>query len=190
MSGNKKEHTLLTEDIKALFCEGDPSAMEAVYNEVKSQTVSWASGYLSSREDAEDASSEAWVKVFEKKNTLRSPTALMGFIKTTTVRCSLDLLRKLKKTKGNLSYTETECQRSVDPLEDSLAREELRLMYKAINAISPIYSEAITGRLNGMSLDAMSRSFECPVGTMKRRVHHAKNLIMESTRHLRESDNG
>ncbi len=181
------------------FCEGDNTAISEVYTKLNDTVVGWASSHIGEYfkiQDAEQAASEAWLKVLKTKHTLRDHRTAVSFIKRVTNNCCLDMLRKknvrreetLEKESPEYGSfrNEIECSHSGNPEDNMVNLEEMQILRSLIASLDPIYYEALTGFLEDRSYAAIAEQCDCPLGTAKRRIHHAKKMLMERSEYLRE----
>ena len=196
---NKYTCEKIEPELSAKFCEGDPSAIADVYNKMKDQSLSWACRHIGENfnfQDAEQASSEAWLKLLKSKHTIRDSRTIMAFLKKAVNSTCLDMLRRVtsRKEESVSSLEEGEgrvlndlvCIRSQTPYATLVNKEEKATLKKIISSLDTIYFEALVGFLEGRSYAALAEQCDCPIGTVKRRIFHARKLVMERSAHLRE----
>ena len=181
------------------FCEGDNEAIAEVFSNLQDTVLGWASSYISDNfkfQDAEQAASEAWLKVLKTKSSLKDPSTTVSFIKRVTKNCCLDMLRKSSVRKeesldqdntdaGFLRNT-VECNRTESPEAAMIKKEELKTLRSLVASLDPIYFEALNGFLEGRSYAAIAEMCDCPLGTVQRRIFHARKTLMERSKYLRE----
>lgn len=186
-------------DVLKRFCEGDSEAITEVFLNLQETVLGWASSYISDNfkfHDAEQAASEAWLKVLKTKSSLKDPSTAVAFIKRVTNNQCLDMLRKSSVRKEESIDQERadsgfirntiECNRNTSPEEVMIKNEELKILRSLVASLDPIYFEALNGFLEGRSYAAIAEMCDCPLGTVQRRIFHARKTIMERSKYLRE----
>src|SRR3954466_10782710 len=64
------------------------------------------------------------------------------------------------------------------PLAEMVKAEQAAALYRGLNRLKPVDRATLVAfYLRGRSLKQMSREFETPVGTIKRRLHVARNRL-------------
>lgn len=181
------------------FIEGDPEAVTEVYLKVNPILKKDSRKFMSdnfNEHDAEQACSEAWLKTLKTKHCIKNPKTTVSYIKNVLRNCCLDMLRKKSSSESSTDLNMSEdgvsmrnsipCNRTMESSVSVIEKEEKDTLYSLIASLEPIYYEALTGVLEGKSYEALAEQCECPLGTLKRRVFHAKKLLMEKSVHLRE----
>jgi RNA polymerase sigma-70 factor (ECF subfamily) len=65
-----------------------------------------------------------------------------------------------------------------DPLDILISEEQKAELYRGLEQLKPIDRATLVAfYLRGRSLKQMSREFETPIGTIKRRLHVARNRL-------------
>ena len=185
-------------DVLKRFCEGDNEAITEVFVNLKETVLGWASSYISDNfkfHDAEQAASEVWLKVLKTKSSLKDPSTAVSFIKRVTNNQCLDMLRKIsirkeesmdqERADSGMVRNTIECNRFVSPEDALVKKEELKTLRSLVASLDPIYFEALNGFLEGRSYAAIAEMCDCPLGTVQRRIFHARKLIMERSENLR-----
>ena len=116
-------------------------AVEEVYTKMRDQALSWACRHIGKNfnfQDAEQASSEGWLKLLKSKHTIRDPRTIMAFLKRAVNNVCLDMLRRVSSRKEEaLGALEEEagvqvlssiaCNRSMTPYENLVKKATLKL---------------------------------------------------------------
>lgn len=79
------------------FIKGEEKAIEAVYLSFKNLMFFVISSYISSKYDAEDVLSEAFIKAIEHRHELKDYRKLKSYLATIAKNQALDFLRKQKE---------------------------------------------------------------------------------------------
>jgi RNA polymerase sigma-70 factor (ECF subfamily) len=129
--------------------------------------------------EAEELAQEVFVHGMKKLPQLRDPRCFAGWLRRITARMAINRLTR----RGAISGTEPEVLDNVqartstpiEQLELSEAKAELHAGLKQLKELDRLTLEAFY--LRGQSLVQMSREFETPVGTIKRRLHVARQRL-------------
>jgi RNA polymerase sigma-70 factor (ECF subfamily) len=169
--------------------QGNILALKALYEKYKVQVYRTALAITRDREAAEDILQDCFLKVYVHIDRLDG---------------SLPLSPWLHRVAVNLSYNWVDRRRRwLKPLEDvidclvasprslpefALERGELqRVIQKAIASLSFEHRAVIVlFYLNGFNLNEIAYILDCPVGTVKSRLHYARRNL----RHKLEWDRG
>jgi RNA polymerase sigma-70 factor (ECF subfamily) len=129
--------------------------------------------------EAEELAQEVFVHGMKKLPQLRDPRCFAGWLRRITARMAINRLSR----RGPISGTEPEVLDNVqartsapiDELELGETKAELHAGLKQLKELDRLTLEAFY--LRGQSLIQMSREFETPVGTIKRRLHVARQRL-------------
>lgn len=117
-------------------------------------------------ESASDAAQEAFVKVLDRWKRVRSMESPAGFLKTTVVRCAVDILRSRRKDAQE--HQNFRPNADTDGLAVRHALAKLNPDQQAILALS-------IGE--GWSYAEIAEVLRIPVGTVGSRIHAAKEAF-------------
>lgn len=129
--------------------------------------VAWS--YLGNNQDVEDAVQDALIKAWEKQDSLRNQAQFKAWLTKILVNQCKNLLRKRRKW-------------SFYPLEEKAVQPELMNegapVLEAMNKLKPEHRVAITlFYLDGYSQQDIAEILQCPIGTVKTRLHTAKKQL-------------
>lgn len=69
----------------------------------------------------------------------------------------------------------------VNPLDRFSKEENIDIVQKALAGLSPLYRSAvILCDMEGLSYDAIAEVMDCPIGTVRSRVHQARQLLKKA----------
>jgi len=170
--------------------QGNILALKALYEKYKVQVYRTALAITRDREAAEDVLQDCFLKVYTYSDRLDG---------------SLPLYPWLHRVAVNLSYNWVNRRRRwLQPLEDVIdhliaaprtlpehtleTRELQRVVQRAIASLSFEHRVVVVlFYLNGFSLNEIAYVLDCPVGTIKSRLHYARRKLrgkLERERHL------
>jgi RNA polymerase sigma-70 factor (ECF subfamily) len=120
---------------------------------------------------AEDATQEALLAVFQGLPSLRTPEAIISWVRTVSVRATVRLARQSDREAAPP-------QRSVDPSAASL--EGLVDIGDAVRRLPLGQRAVLTLRVHeGLSEQEIAAALGIPAGTVKSRLHRARVAIRE-----------
>ena len=131
--------------------------------------------------EAEELAQEVFVHGMKKLPQLRDPRCFAGWLRKITARMAINRLTR----RGPVRGTEPEFLDNVparngvplDEIELGEAKAELHKGLGRLKELDRLTLEAFY--LHGRSLKQMSREFETPVGTIKRRLHVARQRLKD-----------
>jgi RNA polymerase sigma-70 factor (ECF subfamily) len=158
---------------------GDRSAYGALVTRFQPTVFAIALGKLRNPTEAQELAQEVFIHSMTKLDQLREPRCFAGWLRQITVRMAINrLARRGPLRDGQPDLLETAAAPSTSPLDEMVRAEqttELRNGLERLKALDRVTLEAFY--LRGRSLKQMSREFETPVGTIKRRLHVARKRL-------------
>jgi RNA polymerase sigma-70 factor (ECF subfamily) len=126
--------------------------------------------------EAEELAQEVFVHGMKKLPQLRDPRCFAGWLRRITARMAINRLTRRGPVSGAdpeiLDNVQARTTQPIDQMELGEAKFELHEGLKRLKELDRQTLEAFY--LRGRSLKQMSREFETPVGTIKRRLHVAR----------------
>jgi len=126
--------------------------------------------------EAQELAQEVFVHGMRKLPQLRDPRCFAGWLRRITARMAINRLTRRGPVSGAepdvLDHVEGKVRGPVEEIERTEAKAELHQGLKRLKDLDRQTLEAFY--LRGRSLKQMSREFETPVGTIKRRLHVAR----------------
>src|SRR5262245_31928610 len=126
--------------------------------------------------EAQELTQEVFVHAMRKLAQLRDARCFAGWLKQITVRMAINRLTRRHMAHG----TEPEMLDAVaastaGPVEELERTEARRQIHSGLDRLKPLDRSTLEAfYLRGRTLKQMSREFETPVGTIKRRLHVAR----------------
>ena len=158
---------------------GDREAFGELATRFEPMVYAVALRRLGNHSEAQELCQEVLVKAMQKIEQLEVPAAFGGWLRSITVRMAINRqVRRAPVVATEPATLEATCVESRTPLEAALANEraaEVRGGLARLGALDRSTLEAFYFR--GESLAEMSRSFDAPVGTIKRRLHVARKRL-------------
>ncbi len=138
-----------------------------------------AYGELVQRFEAQELAQEVFVHGMSKLRQLRDPQCFAGWLRQITVRMAINrLTRRGPLHGGDPAVLDNVEARDTDPLETLVRTEAHAELYEGLDRLKPLDRATLVAfYIRGHSLKQMSREFETPVGTIKRRLHVARKRL-------------
>jgi RNA polymerase sigma-70 factor (ECF subfamily) len=172
-----QEITELVERARA----GDRAAYGELVERFQPTVYALALARLRNPVEAQELAQEVFVHGMTKLAQLRDAQCFAGWLRQITVRMAINHLTR----RGPVRASDPEVLESAktdrsDPLDEMVRAEEREELYGGLERLKPLDRATLVAfYLRGRSLQEMSREFETPVGTIKRRLHVARNRLRQ-----------
>ena len=130
---------------------------------------------LGNHDDAEDVLQDAWLLATRKINALREPTRFGGWFYRIVTNVALRKRQQRAAQPAALATLETLVQPSVESPTENDALQRLPLAMQALSNKDQIV--IALHYYSGAPLTTIARLLEIPVGTVKSRLHHARQAL-------------
>ncbi len=142
---------------------------------------------LGSVHDARDVEQDAFLLAFQKLHTFRKDSSFYSWLFRIAYNAAVTSRRKIRKGTSSLSAPADEGGRDLsDPHPESdpssaLQSSELSdQVQAALEQLSPEYKDALVLKeIEGFQYEEISTLLNCPVGTVRSRIHRARQLLRE-----------
>ena len=180
---------------------GDKRAFKMLVERYQKRAFGIAYGMLRNKEDALDASQEAFVRVYRNLDRFKGDSAFYTWFYRIVVNVCIDHCRKHGKVR-KLEYDETYRRRDEAQLatsvsgntrdmrpDVSLEQSELgEAIKEALDKLSETHRTVILLReIEGLSYDEIADSTQCNIGTVMSRLHHARKNLQSHLKDYAES---
>lgn len=131
--------------------------------------------------EAQELTQEVFLHGMKKLPQLRDAQCFAGWLRQITVRMAINRLTR----RGPMQKVESEVLDGAEasgasPLESMIRTEQAGQLYEALDQLKPVDRATLVAfYIRGRTLKQMSREFETPIGTIKRRLHVARNRLKE-----------
>ena len=163
---------------------GEQNAMREVYEAYSGPLQSFVKSWLADPHEASDIVHETMLEVWRRADRFQGRSSLKSWIFSIARYKAIDKNRKGSR----LSYTDVEPEiedDGISPSEALAASQEAEQIRASISTLSEAHQRVIhLAFYADMSYKEIAEIEDCPVGTVKTRVLHAKKLLM---RHLKDS---
>ena len=169
------EITILVDRARA----GDRAAYGELVERFQPTVYAVALARLRNPAEAQELAQEVFLHGMKKLAQLRDPQCFAGWLRQITVRMAINRLTR----RGPLHRADAEVLDHAEaagagPLEQLVRSEQAAALYRGLDRLKPVDRATLLAfYIRGRSLKQMSREFETPVGTIKRRLHVARNRL-------------
>jgi RNA polymerase sigma-70 factor (ECF subfamily) len=169
------EITTLVERARA----GDRVAYGELVEHFQPTVYAVALARLRNPAEAQELTQEVFLHGMKKLAQLRDPQCFPGWLRQITVRMAINRLTR----RGPFQAVEPEvleqsAATGPTPLEEMVRAEQCEALRRGLGRLKEIDRDTLVAfYLRGRSLKQMSREFETPIGTIKRRLHVARNRL-------------
>jgi RNA polymerase sigma-70 factor (ECF subfamily) len=162
---------------------GDRAAYGALIERFRPTVYAVALARLRNAAEAEELTQEVFLHGMKKLGQLRDPNCFAGWLRQITVRMAINRVTRRGPFQGVDSEVLEQAQAAGNgPLDEMVRAEQRAKLRQGLDRLKPVDRATLEAfYLRGRSLKQMSREFETPVGTIKRRLHVARNRLR---RHL------
>jgi RNA polymerase sigma-70 factor (ECF subfamily) len=160
----------------------DESAFAELVERYHGRLLFFLAKMLGDAHRAEDALQEVWLDAWRGLARLVDAGAFRAWI----YRVARDRAnRQLRRRRLPTSDLET-CQSASDAAEEEFSADELVLVREAVDRLPPEQREAVLLRyMEGMSYDEIAGVAGCQIGTVRSRLHYAKQTLKEQLKGTR-----
>lgn len=140
--------------------------------------------------EAAELVQEVFLHALRKIGQLREPACFGAWLRRITVRVAINrATRRPPLPTAAPEVLERGDEREANPLDGLMRREERELVRDAVARLRPLDRDALVAfYLKGKSLADIADEFDVPLGTVKRRLHVARNRLLESLERPAESE--
>lgn len=158
---------------------GDRAAYGELVERFQPTVYAVALARLRNAAEAEELAQDVFLHVMKKLPQLRDVSCFAGWLRQITVRMAINrLTRRGPFQPVDAQVLEQAESESTMPIDDMLRDEQRNELWSGLDRLKPVDRETLVSfYIRGRSLLQMSREFETPVGTIKRRLHVARNRL-------------
>lgn len=171
---------LPTADLVRRAVEGNSAAFEELFRVHYAAVFAGCLARLVNHADAQDAAQETFIEAWRKLPRLRDYEKFPGWLRRITVgRCGR-ILRRPGPERGWSEMTDFLPSSDPDPAVLSEQKDTASLMNRSMGALSKPERETLLLFLGGRSHKQIAEFLGVPVGTVKRRIHDAKDRLQKA----------
>jgi len=184
-TGNKEVDNDLALVERAL--DNDLAAFEQLVSRYQNKIMAYVARMLNDHEEAEDVTQEVFIKAYRSLDSFRGASSFSTWLYRIATNLCIDRVRKRKRSPQQaysldepFDKDEESGGRDVPDVtnEPSLGveREELRQQVRLTVAQMPekLRSVLVMCDIQGMAYEQIAQVLDCPIGTVKSRLFHAR----------------
>lgn len=158
---------------------GDPEAFETLFETFRPAVRAVVRAVIHDETEAQEAVQEIFIQAFRKIDQLTEPARFPGWIRTIAGRMAINrVVRDHRRRMFSGDFLETEADDFESPLGQVLADERRKAVRQGMDRLGKLDRDTLEAfYFEGQSLVEMSRRFDSPVGTIKRRLHVARKRL-------------
>lgn len=160
---------------------GDRQAFGELVRQFEPTVLAIAWRRLRNRAEAQELTQDVFIQALRKLPQLREPARFAGWLRRITVRMAIN--RSVRRPPefaqdpGLLGDVNGEL---ASPLDALLTNEEVAEVRAGLTRLKDLDRSTLEAfYIEGQTLVEMGDRFHCPVGTIKRRLHTARNRLRE-----------
>jgi RNA polymerase sigma-70 factor (ECF subfamily) len=161
---------------------GDRAAYGELVERFQPTVYAVALARLRNPTEAQELAQEVFLHGMKKLPQLRDAVCFAGWLRQITVRMAINRVTRKAPVQGASQEFLQNSPASADGPLDEIIRDEARAeIWDGLNQLKPIDRATLVDfYIRGRTLKQMSHEFETPVGTIKRRLHVARNRLKKA----------
>lgn len=161
--------------------KGDVEAFGGIVEQFQSTVYAIALSRLRDAHEAAELAQDVFIHAQAKLGQLRDLACFAGWLRQITVRMAINRQTRGKRlTSREPEILQQAADHSAGPLDQLLASETRGEIWEGLDELKPLDRDTLVAfYIRGQSLRQMSRDFATPVGTIKRRLHVARNRLKD-----------
>lgn len=166
--------------------QGDRSACGELYERYRNMVYSVAFRRMRDHTDAQELVQEVFVQALQKISQLRTPECFGSWIRSITVRMAINkMVRSDRAVSTEPVMLESTLTSDDTPYTRAVTGERAAVVQYGLGRLGDMDRDTLMAfYVRGQSLLQMSESFDAPVGTIKRRLHVARQRLAKEIEHL------
>ena len=158
---------------------GDRSAYGELVERFQPTVYALALSRLRNPTEAQELVQEVFIHAMTKLGQLRDPRCFAGWLRQITERMAINRLTRRGAVRAtDPVFLDNVQAAGTTPLDDLIQSEQKAKLWAGLDRLKPVDRATLVAfYIRGRSLKQMSREFETPVGTIKRRLHVARNRL-------------
>jgi RNA polymerase sigma-70 factor (ECF subfamily) len=168
---------------------GDVAAFDQLTTKYRGRVFGVVYNMTSNREDAADLTQDAFIKAFQSINRFQGQSSFFTWLYRIAINSTLTHLRKNRlRTFFSLEKVDGDDRPSAEVIEaltdnsgaerDSYVRELQEKLNEAMQKLSIKHRTVVTlFEIDGLSHQEIAEVMNCSVGTVRSRLHYAKQLL-------------
>lgn len=136
---------------------------------------------LHNRSEALEVTQDVFIQVLRKLGQLRDPERFGGWLRRIAVRLAINrAVRRPRESLGDNAALGSVRAKNANPFERVVENENAACVRECLGHLRDLDRRTLVAfYFEGRSLQEMSAEFDSPVGTIKRRLHTARNRLRD-----------
>lgn len=171
---------------------GDRSAYGELVKRFQPAVYAIALARLRNPTEAQELAQEVFIHVMTRLGQLRDPHCFAGWLRQITVRMAINRLTRQTPLQGaDTEFLQNQPDVVETPLDEMVRAEQRKELWRGLHRLKDLDRATLVAfYIRGHSLKKMSRDFETPVGTIKRRLHVARNRLRKQMEKTQRGEDG
>jgi RNA polymerase sigma-70 factor (ECF subfamily) len=168
-------------ELVCLARAGNREAFDQLVQRTESMVFAVVLRRLRNRSEALEVTQDVFIQVLRKLGQLREPERFGGWLRRIAVRLAINrAVRRPREVLGDNALLGGMRAETVNPFERVIASENAACVRECMNGLRDLDRRTLVAfYFEGRSLQEMSAEFDSPVGTIKRRLHTARNRLRD-----------
>ena len=161
---------------------GDRTAYGELVERFQPAVYAVALARLRDVNEAVELTQEVFIHAMSKLGQLRDPHCFVGWLRQITVRMAINRVSRKAPVHGATPEMLQNAPAATDAPLDALVRDEARAeIWDGLDRLKEIDRATLVDfYIRGRTLKQLSRSFETPIGSIKRRLHVARHRLKKA----------
>lgn len=165
---------------------GDRGAFGRLIENYERAVYATAYRRLNNHADAEELCQDVFIQAMRKIDQLDNPRCFGGWIRSIADRMAINrLMRREPMASADTDMLKSDCVELRTPPAVMLEREREDQVRRGLRRLRAMDRETLVAfYFDGRSINEMSKNFDAPVGTIKRRLHVARKRLAKELESL------
>jgi RNA polymerase sigma-70 factor (ECF subfamily) len=162
----------------ALRCQsGEPGAFEDLIAVMERPLLYYATSLTGNADSGLDVLQDVWIKTFRSIRKLKDPGSLRSWLYTITHGIAVD---RIRRNSSRELAEKVQLEDFEEAEEPSFAEADAAALHQALSEIGFRHREVLVLHfLEDLSIAEIAKVVGCPEGTVKSRIHYAKQAVKE-----------
>jgi RNA polymerase sigma-70 factor (ECF subfamily) len=170
-----------TLELVRLAQAGNREAFNRLVQEHETMVFAVVFRRLRNRAEALEVTQDVFIQVLRKIGQLREPERFGGWLRRIAVRLAINrAVRRPREVLGDNAVLGGLSADTINPFERVVASENAKCVRDCLDRLRDLDRRTLVAfYFEGRSIQEMSAEFDSPVGTIKRRLHTARNRLRD-----------
>ena len=160
---------------------GDRAAFGELVERFQPAVYAVALARLRDANEATELAQEVFIHAMQKIAQLRDPHCFVGWLRQITVRMAINRVTRKAPVQGaEPEFMQNAPGAESAPVDEMIRAEDRADIWKGLDRLKPLDRDTLVAfYIKGQTLKQMASEFETPVGTIKRRLHVARERLKD-----------